>query len=132
MADDSAAERISKLQFQYKLGRRFLYAEKDGRALFTDNENNAVRLYGCSSNPKPYVKDGFHRHVIHGEASVNPAHTGTKSCIWYQKSLGAGESWVLRLRMTPQQLRDPLATVDETIRTRSAEADEFYETVYAP
>jgi hypothetical protein len=132
VADDTAADPLSNLQFQYKLGRRFLYAEKDGGARFTDNENNSVRLYGCANNPKPYVKDGFHRHVIHGEASVNPAQCGTKSCIWYQRSLGPGESWVLRLRLTPQELRDPLAPVEETIRTRHAEADEFYETVHPP
>jgi hypothetical protein len=132
VADDTTADPLSNLQFQYKLGRRFLYAEKDGGARFTDNENNSVRLYGCANNPKPYVKDGFHCHVIHGEASVNPAQCGTKSCIWYQRSLGAGESWVLRLRLTPEELRDPLAPVDETIRTRRAEADEFYETVHPP
>src|SRR5260370_39472753 len=52
--------------------------------------------------------------------------------MWYQTALGPGESWVLRLSLTPQELRDPLAPVEETIRTRRAEADEFYETVYPP
>ena len=132
VADDSEAGPIANLQFPYKLGRRFLYAASDGKPLFTDNENNAVRLYGSANNSKRFVKDGFHRHVIHGEASVEPAHCGTKSCVWYQRTLAPGESWMLRLRLSPKELAAPLADIDETIRTRRAEADVFYETVHPP
>src|SRR5207237_5738378 len=99
---------------------------------FTNNENNAIRLYGAGNNPKEFVKDGFHQHVIHGEASVDPAQRGTKSCIWYERSLAAGESWTLRLRLSPQELENPLAAVDSTVGTRRGEADEFYETVHPP
>ena len=48
--------------------------------LFTENETNANRLWG-QPNPTPYVKDAFHRYVVHGEkAAVNPARVGNQSC----------------------------------------------------
>jgi hypothetical protein len=132
VGDDTEASALANLQFPYKLGRRFLYAPADGTPLFTNNESNAIHLYGASTNPKPFVKDGFHRHVIHGETSIEPAQRGTKSCIWYQRSLAPGESWTLRLRLTPHELESPLKDVDASISTRRAEADEFYETVHPP
>ena len=132
VADDTKASALANLQFPYKLGRRFLYAPPGGRPLFTDNENNAVRLHGASTNSKPFVKDGFHRHVIHGEASIEPEEHGTKACLWYRRSLAPGESWVLRLRLTPKEIENPLKEVDATIDTRRAEADEFYKTVHPP
>lgn len=132
IADDTDLEPIANLQFPYKLGRRFLYGPADGRPLFTDNESNIVRLYGASSNPKRHVKDAFHRHVIHGEASLETAQQGTKSCMWYQRTLVPGEAWVLQLRLTPQELNDPLREVDAIVRTRRAEADEFYEAIHPP
>lgn len=35
---------------QEVLGKRYLCAPANGEALFTDNESNAIRLYGCASN----------------------------------------------------------------------------------
>jgi hypothetical protein len=61
VADESNATSLHNLQFPYSLGTHYLYAPQGGEPLFTDNENNAVRLYGCSDNRKPYVKDAFHR-----------------------------------------------------------------------
>ena len=73
VADDSHATACAILQFPYSLGTRYLYAPAGGEPLFTDNETNAVRLYGCASNRKPYVKDAFHRHIVNHEDCVNPA-----------------------------------------------------------
>ena len=130
MADDSNATSLHNLQFPYSLGTHYLYAPPGGQALFTDNENNAVRLYGCSDNRKPYVKDAFHRHIINHEDRVNPRQTGTKSCIHYQQKVPPGGSMILRLRLTPEKLAVPLNDVDEIVRRRKAEADEFYASVH--
>ena len=92
MADESNATSLHNLQFPYSLGTHYLYAPQGGEPLFTDNENNAVRLYGCSDNRKPYVKDAFHRHIINHENCVNPRLTGTKSCIHYQQKVPPGGS----------------------------------------
>ena len=132
VADDSNATSLHNLQFPYSLGPHYLYAPPGGQALFTDNENNAVRLYGCSDNRKPNVKDAFHRHIINHEDRVNPRQTGTKSCIHYQQKVPPGGLMILRLRLTPEKLTAPLNDVDEIARRREAEADEFYDAVHPP
>jgi len=132
VADDFHATRLGNLQFPYSLGQRYLYAPANGDALFTDNENNAVRLYGCVSNRTAFVKDAFHRHIVHGDDSINPTRTGTKSCVRYTYQVPAGDSVVLRLRLTPDQLRAPLAEVDRIVTQRKIEADEFYAVVQPP
>ena len=132
LADDAAAERLTNLPFEYELGKRYLYAQADGQALFTDNETNAQRLYGVP-NAFPYFKDAFHRAVINGEQeAVNPNRTGTKSCLHYEYMVPAGGSVVVRLRLTPDQLSAPLKDVDSIISQRHAEADEFYAAVHPP
>ena len=80
----NAAASLRNLQFPYSLGTQYLYAQEGGEALFTDNESNAVKLYGCAENRKPHVKDAFHRHIIHHEDCVNPEQTGTKACVHYR------------------------------------------------
>ena len=62
VADDSEADGLTNLPFKYKLGRRVLYGEPDGEALFTDNESDMVALYGPpADNGRKYFKDAFHR-----------------------------------------------------------------------
>src|SRR5262245_7899855 len=41
IADDSSAERLKNLPFDYRLGKRYLYGEPGGQPLFTENETNA-------------------------------------------------------------------------------------------
>ncbi len=132
VADDSGAAPLQNLQFHYSLGKRYLYAPSGGQPLFTDNESNAERLYGVG-NRKPYVKDAFHRHIIHGEYCVNPAQQGTKSCIDYKLKVPARSSAVLRLRLTPNAAAtDQIGQVDEIVALRKREADEFYAAVHPP
>jgi hypothetical protein len=130
VADDFNHTQLSNLQFPYSLGQRYLYAPAGGSALFTDNESNAVKLYACSSNRKPFVKDGFHRHVIHGEDCVNPERRGTKACISFAYQVPANDSLVLRLRLTPKRMDDALGDVDQIVANRKAEADEFFEAIH--
>ena len=132
LADDYNAAQLHNLQFPYALGKRYLYAPDGGEPLFTDNESNAVKLYGCTKNRKRFVKDAFHHYVIHREPCVNPAGTGTKSSIHYTYQVPANDSVALNLRLTPKQERDPLSDVNRIVDQRKAEADEFYETVHPP
>jgi Glycosyl hydrolase family 63 C-terminal domain len=132
VADDFQKAALHNLQFPYSLGCRYLYAPASGNALFTDNENNAVRLYQSACNRKPYVKDAFHRYVVNREACVNPVQQGTKSCVHYKYSVPAGDSVVLRLRLTPEKMDRPLDDVDKIVPQRKKEADEFYAIVHPP
>jgi hypothetical protein len=133
-ADDRNALPPQNLRDIYQLGPRHLYCEASGTPLFTDNETNSPRVYGPGNvSRKPHVKDAFHRYIVEGEHNhVNPEHQGTKACIDYKLSVGAGKSSILRLRLTPSQMNAPLRTVDDVITQRRQEADQFYNAVHPP
>jgi hypothetical protein len=131
IADDSDADGLDNLPFKYQLGRRMLYADGDAKPLFTNNETNNARLYGPHSDDgMTYVKDAFHRHVVDGEAAVNPAHCGTKAGLHFTRRVKAGESTVVRLRMSTKTLADPLSSVDAIVAQRLKDADAFYAEIH--
>jgi hypothetical protein len=134
IADDSIAEPLGNLLVPYRLGARYLYGSAGGQALFTNNETNAQRVFGPDATSRtPFVKDAFHRQVIHGEPCVNPAQVGTKACIHYGVvSVTPGESAVFRLRLTDGTLADPLGDVDAIVGQRRREADEYYAVLHPP
>ncbi|GIW80689.1 MAG: glucosidase [Gemmatales bacterium] len=136
ISDDSEVEKLSKIPLDYKLGERILYAPAGCEMLFTNNETNAVRVYGSAASATPYVKDAFHRHVVHAEPAINPNQIGTKAALNYRfDGIPPGESVVLRLRLCPrsQQLSDdPLDEVDRVLAQRRREADAFYDTIHPP
>ena len=133
VADPSASPPFRNLPFEYCLGAYYLYADTGGEALFTDNETNAPVVFGPEfQSRKPYVKDAFHRHVIHGEVCLNPAREGTKSCLHYQREVPAGGSTVLRLRLTPRATPSPFRRYDRVFQQRKEEADEFYAALSQP
>jgi hypothetical protein len=123
-----------------ELGDRFLYCEGAPRLLFTENETNNERLFR-SPNRTPYVKDAIHNYVVHGqEAAVNPEKKGSKASAHYKITVGAGQSQVLRLRLSnvapiasppgKKALSGPLgSSFDAVLKARRREADEFYATV---
>jgi hypothetical protein len=133
MADDSNGVPPKNLPFEYRLGPRYLYADAGGELLFTDNETNGSVVYGPGSiSRKPFVKDAFHRAIIHGESSVNPEQEGTKSCVHYQRNVPAGGSTVVRLRLTPERTASPFRNFDRVVQARKTEADAFYNAIHQP
>src|SRR5262249_44955804 len=123
---------LRNLLRSYDLGPYLLAGPDTGELLFTDNETHAERVFGgCAPSRSPYVKDAFHRHVINGEACVNPQQRGTKACFHFADvSVPAGGAVVFRLRLAPQLSADPLADVDAVVARRREEADEFYAGVH--
>jgi hypothetical protein len=132
IADDSKADTLRNIPFEYRLGPRYLYAEAGARQLFTYNETNMARFGWSAVSRKPYVKDAFHRLIVNGEQAVNPDEVGTKSCFDFESVIAPGESVVIRLRLTPEALRAPLEDVDTIIAERKREADEFYAVIHPP
>lgn len=132
MADDTEADGLDNLPFRYQLGPHFLYGERDAQALFTDNETNALKLYGpAGDNGRKYTKDAFHRYVVAGESdAVNPHQHGTKAALRFTRQVPAGASTVVRLRLSSVQLDGPLASVDAIVQQRVHEADEFYAEIH--
>jgi hypothetical protein len=114
-------------------GRRTLRADGTPRLLFTDNETNAQRLFGVG-NATPFAKDGINDFVVHGATdAVNPALVGTKAAAHYHTTVAAGESLVIRLRLSHESCGDVRADVgadfDAVFEARRREADEFYATI---
>ena len=114
----------------------YFYCDAAVPLLFTENETNAERVFG-QPNPSPYVKDGINNYVVDGKTDlVNPDGVGTKVAPYYQLTVGAGETAVVKLRLTkssPNQVGDPFgAYFDEQFAARLQEADEFYAMVIPP
>ena len=110
------------------LGARFLYCDGEPELLFTDNETNYARLFGAP-NAAAFVKDAFHDYVVRGlREAVNPKRVGTKAAARYHVTVAAGQSAVVRLRLTPAVLTG--AAFGEGFSTlfeaRRQEADQFY------
>jgi len=131
-SSDLTAAQLPNLAFDYQLGNRYLYGEAGARLLFTNNETNAPRVFGSSSQSRSlYVKDAFHRNVIYGEDCLNPAQIGTKACLHYaDRVVPAGQSSVFRLRLSDRPLADPLRDIDEVVKQRTLEAAEFYDSIH--
>jgi Mannosylglycerate hydrolase MGH1-like glycoside hydrolase domain len=130
LADGSNVEPPPNLQIRYSLGSYYLYCEKPAEVLFTDNETNFSRIYGAP-NQSNYVKDAFHRRIIHGEQCTRPSG-GTKAGLHSAFEIPSQASVTLRLRLTTQTLPSPLREVDDVVRRRLTEADEFYDSVHPP
>jgi hypothetical protein len=114
-----------------------LFCEGDVPLLFTENETNHRRLFPGQANESPYVKDGINNCVVLGhEDEVNPARRGTKVAAHYHLEVGAGQSRVIRLRLSTHPV-DPKGKpfgkqFDDVFADRLREADEFYKSVMPP
>jgi hypothetical protein len=114
---DVQHEKMGSYQFTY---------DGQPQLLFTENDTNTRALW--SFGDAPYVKDAFHRHVIHGEqGAVNPEQRGTKACAWYRFDLAPGQTDTICMRLTERTEASRLVCDMEGIfAERIAEADEFY------
>ena len=144
-------ERDSLVRAQHDvLGNYQLAFEGKATPLFTENETNSARIHNYA-NGQQFVKGAFHEYVVHGRTNaVNPQNTGTKFAPHYVLEIGAGESRVVRLRLsavaggddagsegdraakTPGSTppaTDPFAGFDKVFAQRMKEADEFYDAV---
>src|SRR5262249_46038397 len=82
-------------------------------------------------------KDAFHAYVVNGKReAVNPARTGTKAAARYSRTIEAGQTITLNLRLAAliddHPLESPFADFDARIAQRQEEADEFYNVVVPP
>jgi Mannosylglycerate hydrolase MGH1-like glycoside hydrolase domain len=119
------------------LGELVLSCEGEVPLLFTENETNHERLFPGQKNESPYVKDGINDCVVQGkQGAVNPAKQGTKVAAGYRIKIDAGQSKVIRLRLSKNALDRKGETFgkqfDEIFASRLREADEFYNSVTPP
>lgn len=113
--------------------RWMLCPDESGRPpslLFTENVTNTRRLFGLDG-PR-HAKDAFHAYVVDGDhAAVSPEPRGTKAGAAYRRTLGPGESMVLRLRLFDERERpaslDLGPAFDALMERRKAECDAYYD-----
>lgn len=133
--------------FHETLDRFWLTCDAEGAAegwnwLFTDNETNSDRHPDLPSE-SDFYKDAFHRYVVVGDTTaVNPAQRGTKCAAYQLMMLPAGESRVIRLRLThadesiivdrsegkPERFRSVAfdESFEKCFEDRIAEANQYY------
>ncbi|MDZ8223772.1 MGH1-like glycoside hydrolase domain-containing protein [Nostoc sp. ChiVER01] len=112
------------------LRRGWLYSEAPKELLFTENETNKKR-FGWGENSGP-VKDGINDYIVSfgKNKTVNSTQKGTKAAAHYDLTINPGETKVVRLRLSDQNLDSPFGNDFETVlQTRQKEADEFYQAV---
>ena len=117
-----------------KLGDFTLLCEGEVPLLFTENETNHERLFPGTKNESPHVKDGINDFVVYGnQQAVNPEKQGTKVAAHFQRDIGAGQTSVIRLRLTknPYDLSGNYfgPSFDKVFADRLKEADDFYKSV---
>lgn len=113
------------------LGMNYLYCEGEVELLFTENETNRERIFG-QPNPTPYVKDAINNYLVFGtREAVNPEKKGTKVAAHYNLEVAAGETKVVKLRLTQNPLKRTAfkTEFDKVFETRYAETEEFYSQV---
>ncbi len=113
-----------------ELGDFLLHCDGNPRLLFTENDTNNERIFG-RPNTTPYVKDGVNDYVVSGrQEAANPSQTGTKAAAHYQLDIGAGETAIIRLRLSNTSPRTPFGRqFDQIVKQRRREADEFYRAI---
>jgi hypothetical protein len=118
------------------LGEFTLSCEGEVPLLFTENETNHQRLFG-QPNESPHVKDGINDYVVQGiQGAVNPDKQGTKVAAHCRATVGAGQTSILRLRLSSragEREGKPFdRSFDEIFMQRQREADAFYQSVTPP
>lgn len=130
-ASDANAPPLERLPLRYQLGERVFYGPESGTALFTDNETDFQRLYGCPHpHGQQFFKDAFHRHIVCGENVTRKDQQGTRAALHYQRNVPAGGSVTLSFRLSDRPLSEPLADIDMIFKQRRAEADAFYANIH--
>ncbi|MSQ82281.1 MAG: glucosidase [Myxococcales bacterium] len=115
------------------LGERFYYAQNHGQWLVTENESNGERLgWWPQRTPRGHYKDAFADAVIAGDAGAAQAVTGTKAASWHTLTLAAGETAVVRLRLTNKASSAPFADFEAVYAERLLDLEAFYAAVGSP
>ncbi|MBC7487121.1 MAG: glucosidase [Cytophagaceae bacterium] len=125
-----SVENGSTIKIEHELLPTYrLYTENADELVFCENETNNERLFG-TPNEHLYCKDGIHEYIVNDlEVEVNPEQIGTKASAVFKGFIGAGETRVVRLRLSDKNIDKPFENFEPTFFSRVQEADEFYNEV---
>ncbi|MFN8255915.1 MAG: hypothetical protein U0W24_09525 [Bacteroidales bacterium] len=126
---------LSALTASHSLLGEFIFScEGEVPLLFTENETNHEKLFPGTKNENVHVKDGINDYIVQGvKDAVNPEQQGTKASAHYHLTIGAGETSVIRLRLSKTTVESKTEifgkSFDKIFNDRLSEADEFYKSV---
>jgi hypothetical protein len=109
-----------------KLGAYAIHFDRPDEIKFCENETNVAKLYGSEETGHLY-KDGFHDYLVGGHKHAVGSHKGTKAAGIYRRTVAAGDSTTIRVRLSlgpPQPA--PFADFEQIFGLRKSEADAFY------
>ncbi len=108
------------------LGPHAVQFDRPDDIKFCENESNVERVFAAGPTGRLY-KDGLHDYVVKGlEKAVDP-HKGTKAAGIYRRTIAAGASTTIRVRLSPGPAAPaPFADFDQVFQQRKSEADAFY------
>ena len=109
-----------------KLGIYAVQFDRPDEIKFCENETNIAKLFGGQETGQP-CKDGLHDYVVRGRKdAVDPAK-GTKAAGIYRRTIAAGASTTIRVRLSPGPAKPaPFADFEQIFSLRKSEADAFY------
>lgn len=111
------------------LGTYEFYGKQVADPLYTENESNLQHLWGLKNN-SPYVKDAFHRYIIHHEhKAVNPQQQGSKFAAAHVLTVPSGQAESIDLILSARALTKPFHNHAQVLNQRQAEYIQFYKTL---
>jgi hypothetical protein len=109
-----------------KLGAYAIHFDGPDEIKFCENETNVAKLYGSEETGHLY-KDGFHDYLVGGRKHAVGSHKGTKAAGIYRRTVAAGASTIIRVRLSPGPPKPaPFADFEQIFGLRKSEADAFY------
>jgi hypothetical protein len=108
------------------LGAYAIHFDGPDEIRFCENETNAPKLYGSEETGHLY-KDGFNEYLVGGHKHAAGSHRGTKAAGIYRRTVAAGASTSIRVRLSAGPPKPaPFADFEQVFSLRKSEADAFY------
>jgi hypothetical protein len=107
-------------------GAYAIHFDRPDEIKFCENETNVVKLYGSEATGHLY-KDGLHDYLVGGHKNAVGSHKGTKAAGIYRRTVAAGDSTTIRVRLSLGPPKPaPFADFEQIFDLRKSEADAFY------
>lgn len=107
-------------------GAYAIHFDEPDEIRFCENETNVAKLFGGEATGHSY-KDGFHEYLVEGRKDAASTHGGTKVAGIYRRTVAAGASTTIQVRLSLGPPKSaPFAHFERIFSLRKSEADAFY------
>lgn len=124
VCDDADRDTIPNLMGDYRLGKRYFYAPKEGSLWLCDNETDWEEIKEKKNN-SDRPKDSFAKKLIE-KKELKLDEKGTKGCVCFEVSMEGKEEKSFLFRLSDKMLEDPFDGVEKIFAKCIEQADQFY------